>query len=400
MQGFASATGRRTKRPRISDFADMVAWPEGDYEQYRPFGPVFSECLIWFRLVTERYPNGTPVPMPCLDHDGYTDTMVSDTCPFRAHPLGREARNYFVNVIDRNLQQDRAYRPLDIAIEEHLGFRAKWVKAGDSRRTPVRLLMIPDSKIDVVQGMMKLNKVDGVPTEITDLRNGCDLSLVYDKNKQGPARYDIQKGDRTPITPEERAYGMYRADLCPRMRLEEAKREMEDLAPKIVDDRKKKDDRGGAARGGGPRRPPDDPLMEGSSVRLGEGDLDMEQDDRGSRRRDNRADPDASFDDRAPARGGGRGRESDDYAALDDAFGDRAPDNEQVPARYGRRVDSRQDREPARRERGYDDREPQRRPEASRGGRQDRYPDERRRRPDDRGRAPARGEAFDEDLPF
>ena len=390
MQGFANATGRRSKRPRISDFADMVAWPEGDYEQYRPFGPVFSECLIWFSIVTERHPNGVPVPMPCLDHDGYTDTMVTEKCPFRSHPLGREARNYFVNVIDRNLQADREYRPLDLPIEEHLGFKAKWVKAGDSRRTPVRLLMIPDSKIDVVQKMSSLNKVHGEAVDITDLRAGCNVGLLFDKNKKGPAKYDIQKGDRTPITREERAYGMYRADLCPRMRLEEAKREMDELAPKVVDQRRKDKDEKSVA-GGNQRRVPDDPLMENSSVRLGEEDLDLEQDRGGNRRRDNRSDPDAAFNERAPSRG--RREPPDAYAALDDAFeDDDRGRSRRDEAPRGRREDPQLRRRPSeepRRERYAQAEEPRRRPpDDSRGRRQD---------PQPRRRAP---EAFDEDLPF
>ena len=318
MQGFDGATPRRSKSPRMGELVDLVEWPEGDYEYYRPIGPVYSVCQYWFRIGTPRKPQGVSIPKDCLDHDGATDKMVGDECPFRASGKGRESKKYYINVISRSEQEGRKYPPLqNVRREKHLGYEAYWGKAGDSRKTPVRVLEIPDSQISRLQSMKKMNKVkhprtgEMVMFDISDERFGCDIGILFDPTKQGPAKYDIQKGERTPITREERNYLMYRLDLMKPMSLSDAKQEMADLASKLVDDPKKTGDKAAAPRGGRGRNVADDELMEGSTGRLSE--EDFENDDRG-----------ASRDRGRGGRDDARGRVGDDDAGYDGGYADDA----------------------------------------------------------------------------
>jgi hypothetical protein len=337
MKGFDDATPR-AKSKRMNDFADMVEWPEGDYKSYRMIGPIYSVCNIWFNIATQRKPEGQAIPKQCLDHDGETDKMTSDACPFRNSGKGRESKSYYVNVIDREEQEGRKYKPItDRKREKHLDHVAYWGKAGDSRKTPVRLLEIPDSQIDKLVGFKKLNKVkkkDGtaVAMDISDSRFGCDINLLFDPSKKGPARYDVQKGDRTPITEEEEGYLLYRPDMLKPMSLEAAKREMSDLNTKIVEKDKPKV---AGKTGKGRREDADDPMMDDDTVSMKEDDLeddddlprknkkrsrDLDEDDmpRSKKsKRDDMEDLDSDFDD-APKKKKRNRDEDEDDDLLDD----------------------------------------------------------------------------------
>ena len=399
MRGFGDATASRGNRERMSDLVPIHPWPEGDYDALRMVGPVFSVEQIWFKIPTRAKPNGQSIPKQCLDHDGETDKHVTDICPYFKSGLGRPGKKYYVNVIVRSLQQDSRGRPLDFpvsrtAIETRLGYKAYWGKKGDERKTPVRVLEVPDGQVEKLKSLRKLNRgktADGVATvfELSDPKMGCDINIMFDSTKKGAACYDIQKGDRTPLTREERSYIIFPLDLLKPDRLEEAKREMKDLEAKVItedarsgsrdDDRGSRgkdarhDDRRSSRRG----QDSDDPLLEDDTTDIDYGDLDG----------------DLGGEDRAPSRGrdrtparaptrGGRGAARDDLdddsyldedldASLDEDLdtGLDDLDEDRAPARGRERSRERErDRAPARtpvrssrEDRGRDDRRSNRR---------------------------------------
>ena len=362
MLGFSGAVpSRGSKSLRMSDVVDVIEWPkDGNYLDVRMIGPVYSIKNVWFNIATEQHPapKGTRIPKMCIDWDGENGVDGGDFCPYRLSGLGGDGVEYWVNVIVRDLQNDddgniRKF-PVkhEFPVETHLGYKAFWGKKGDSRKTPIRLLRIPDSQVDKLKNLVKSNKdrATGKNYELSDEKFGCDIGILENPNAKGAARFDIQKRDRTPITPEERRYLVYRPNLLKPDTLEAAKAEIANLRPKIITkgaDAPRSPARGGAARPSARSREADDELIE-----LDESDVDGELDDappsrgrapaRGapparSRREepedDLDGDVDANLDDdldatpargRTPAKPPARGRreELEDDLGLDDDGGE------------------------------------------------------------------------------
>jgi len=172
------------------------------------------------------------------------------------------------------------------------GYKAYWGTKADAKNTPVRIVEMTENAAEKLVNLKKLNRVKGPDGteyyEVGDAKFGCDIQIMLDPNKKGAARVDIQKGDRTPITAEERRYIIFPTDLLKPDRLEEARREMADLADKIVEDEKKpgSDDAGNARRGKNRAPDPDEDDVADISEDDLDADIDMED-----RPRNNKAQP-------------------------------------------------------------------------------------------------------------
>ena len=374
MKGFAGATPSRGKSQRMGDVAETIEWPKnGEYLDVRMLGPVYSIANFWFTIATQQRPapKGVAIPKMCLDHDGESDKYVSDVCPYRKSGLGRESKEYWVNVIVRDLQNDERGRPKrfptkhDFPAERHLGHKAYWGKKGDARKTPVRLLRIPDSQVAKLVSLGKLNKKrtsEGVETyELSDPAYGCDIAILEsnDPKAKGAAKFDIQKKDRTPLTEEERRYIIFRPDLLKPERLEQAKAEMENLRGKIIERSGDKDSSKSRTRSES-REDADDELI----------DVD-DEDLRGSRRGKSRSDDDEPAprkrrrddedvvdleDDEPTPRKRRRDDDDDEPAPRKRRRDDEDEDDDEKPApRKRRHVDEDDDDEPAPRKRRRDD---------------------------------------------
>lgn len=376
MRGFGEANFKKSS-VRIEDLVPVIPWPEGDYEQIRLFGPVFAYCNIWFTIATKRKPDGQSIPKLCLDLDGETDEFTTDICPYRASGKGRPNKWYAVNCIVRSLQEDSNGRTLRfpkprLEITSRHGWKAYWGTKSDAKNTPVRVVIISENAAEKLVNMKKLNRVkasDGTKYyELSDQKYGCDIQIMLDPNKQGAAKVDIQKGDRTPITPEERAYIMFPLDLLKPDRLEEAKREMADLEDKII---ARKDDKKDGGKGS--KRKGDD----GKPARRGrdEDDVDPDEDDVAEFSDgdlDEDLDADIDMEDR-PRRGGKQNKrrardedddldaDSDDEGYDDDGDGDSEDgdaDDDDLDADLddGDAGEDEEDERPARRGSGRDNR--------------------------------------------
>ena len=286
MQGFGEAKFRK-KSIRLSDLAPTLDWPVGEYEHIRLIGPISAYCNIWFTILTAKNPKQA-IPKLCLDLDPETDEFTTEICPYRKSGKGREGKYYVVNCIVRSLQEDADGNVLDfpkatIPITEQHGYKAYWGTKADAKRTPVRLVEMTENAAEKLLNIKKLNFVKGPDGkqfyEVSDPKFGCDIQIMMDPNKKGAAKVDVQKGNRTPITPEERRYIIFPTDLMKPDRLEEAKREMADLMTKIVEDEKKP----AAAGEGKPasrRRAPDPDADDTTDISADDLDSDIEMEDR------------------------------------------------------------------------------------------------------------------------
>ncbi len=237
MRGFSEANPGRSKSPRMSDFCEEMAWPT-TFSSVRIVGPVMAYCQIWFTVKSEEGKESS-FPKLCLDFDGENDTFSTDICPYRAMGAGREAKEYWVNVIDRNLQEDRKYKPLkgsEAKEVEMLGYKCKLVTiAGNGgSKTPVRALRIPSSAAETLQALTALNKKtmkDGTKKafESSHPRYGFDISIKYDAKGKGTAKYAIQKGDASALSEEELEYGIWKLDCLKPEPLAVAKKEASDI---------------------------------------------------------------------------------------------------------------------------------------------------------------------------
>ncbi len=257
MRGFGDASPGRDRDPRIEDLVDVMPWPDKEYENVRLVGPVFSVKHVWFDIKTD---SGIKrFPKMCLDHDGATDKFVTNICPYRklvSEGFGNIATSYLTNVISRALQDERDYRRVtDRKIVNHLGYKCYLARKGDTRLTPVRVLVVPASGAETLQNLKKLNKVnvDGRRSEmeISDAKYGIDISIQHDDSKEGSRRYDIQRADRSPLTAEERAYMIYPLNLLKPESLAAAKENLQGFQDRLV---RKSKDKDGKSKDGEERR--------------------------------------------------------------------------------------------------------------------------------------------------
>ena len=261
MLGFGDTTPGRDKTPYIEDVVDVFPWPIGDYEAVRLIGPVFSYAYIWFETPGKNGGKNARFSKICLDHDGRTDKMVTDVCPYRklvAQGKGNLSKVYLVNGIIRSLQEGKRFPSPNQypgkrgQIVNHLGYKCYLAQKGDTRLTPVRPIIFTGSTAETLQKMKKLNRVDldgrRVDCEVSDEKYGIDINIMKDESKEGARRYDIQRADRTRISPEERRYLIYPLNLLKAQSLDEARAEAADIGSRALSKNDHSDQLGATSR--------------------------------------------------------------------------------------------------------------------------------------------------------
>jgi hypothetical protein len=267
----------------MGDLVPVIDWPEDEYAHVRIVGPVYAYCNIWFTIATKQRPapKGVSIPKLCLDLDGETDEFVTNNCPYRKSGLGREQKYYAVNVIVRDLQENGSYgKAKGIEASKHLGYKAYWGTKADAKKTPMRVLIVSENAAQKIQNLRKLNKVKSKGGEVktydvSDPEYGCDIGIMINSKAKGAAKIEVQKGDRSPLTDEERRYIMFPLDLLKPDRLDEAKREISDLAAKVIKKSDDEDSPRGGKKGGKKQHDDDDDDVAG----LSDDDLDVDDDD-------------------------------------------------------------------------------------------------------------------------
>jgi len=179
---------------------------DGKYKQLRPVGPVSSAVRHWVTVIKSDG-SKTKFPMTCGSYDPKTEQFIDNKCP--ACRAGIETNKfYFANFIDRELQENK---PLKAKIKK--AKKGKFRKVGDESWSPIKVFKIPVSCASQLKNIVALNKhkIRGktVTCELSDPDYGCDVFIKYDSNESPSTAYDVQKGDHTPLTKEERNYQLF-----------------------------------------------------------------------------------------------------------------------------------------------------------------------------------------------
>ena len=240
------------KSKRFEDIYPMYEM-DGDFHAVRLLGPLVPIAMIWFELeLPDKDKKGKTkivrFPKYPLNWDTETGSFDSSKkCPYHElHKSGkaksRIAVKYLSNCIDREAQEeyndlpDKKKRGTDE--ERETGIIAKDSKT----KTCVRVIGLPSSMANAIKGMKDINKVKSKDGEVKTFhvnhdKFGCDIEVKHIPNKEGTDQYQVQKGERSPLTDEEKEYLVYDVTVWDELigleKLEDAKEEAKRIAKSV-----------------------------------------------------------------------------------------------------------------------------------------------------------------------
>jgi hypothetical protein len=131
-----------------------------------------------------------------------------DIDPFVERGVGRLDVRYVLQAIIRDIPTaGKVSKPTS---EE----RKKGLDLGSATWTPIRVVELPQSVINMISGLKAINKVKGkggksTEYDVTHEKYGCDVLLKYTPDAKGPNKWSVNKGERTPLTEKELAYARW-----------------------------------------------------------------------------------------------------------------------------------------------------------------------------------------------
>jgi len=162
----------------------------------------------WIDIVTKSKKE-VRIPKICVSFDPAKEADKDGVnCPYCT--VNNGGISYLVNVIHRGLQEDEPKKKgKPTKTEAKTGFKVK-----DSETwTPVVVARFPSSLVKKIQSLKDLNKVkkDGKTTTYgaSHAKYGFDIDIKYDPDASGTDKYQVQKGERSSITDEEKEYLVY-----------------------------------------------------------------------------------------------------------------------------------------------------------------------------------------------
>ena len=217
----APVSGAREKAPRVEELVDLMEL--GDrYVTVRIASPLFAYGIHWVK--TKRKDGSlTSFPVACSAFDSDTGQRDSTkSCPWCDHmsehpePKDMNARkgfigvsfavDYYVNVISRALQKKITEPETPTKEEQKTGFKSK----ESDTPTIFRVLRLTAGVIRAIKGLKDLNvrEVDGESQAyaVSHPKYGADISLKYDKDAAGAAKYPVQMGAPSIIKKSEKAF--------------------------------------------------------------------------------------------------------------------------------------------------------------------------------------------------
>ena len=202
------------RRPRFSDFVDLIEFPNKDYKAIRLFGPIALYSQHSYDMKGKK---GGPWTFmaPCINFNPLTGSMDNNGCFHCAN--GNRPNNYALqNAIDRSLQANFRPGSKELLPEEMkpilIGpskFKIMPKKKGSPLLTPVRVFRAPSGVIGKLQDIQDLYQSEGNSGDFDDV-SGCDIKVRYNKDEKNKGNmYNVAKGANTTITKAERQYPMW-----------------------------------------------------------------------------------------------------------------------------------------------------------------------------------------------
>lgn len=175
-------TTPRTRDKKWKEDIPLADLPKIDeYYSYRVLGGVYSYVQHWIEF-TNKDGQQKFYPVDCANWDPETETYDSKGgCPACEAGISGSVK-YLLNVIDRQEQ-------------------------GRGDPDPVRALDVPSGVVTQIKNLKKLNMVKGEPRSVAHPKFGIDIYVAKVRSKKkGGTEWDVQKGDRAPLTEDEMQY--------------------------------------------------------------------------------------------------------------------------------------------------------------------------------------------------
>lgn len=213
--------GGREKAPRVEEIVDLLELTPS-FQQIRIVGAMFPYGVHWV-ATKRRDGSSTKFPVACSAFDSETGQRDSTKeCPWckhmEQHPEPRDAKerkgfvgvsfgvDYYVNVILRKLQKKIRTPEEPTAKEAKLGFKLK----DSDTPTIYKVIRLTGGIIRTIKGLKELNvhEVDGESQAfpVSHPKYGADISIRFDADAAGAAKYPVQLGQACPVKRAEKEF--------------------------------------------------------------------------------------------------------------------------------------------------------------------------------------------------
>jgi len=209
-------TRGKDKPERWTEKVELGKFKDGKFIALRPVGNPMPVRMHWIP-VKKKDGTLTKFPVVCCDFDPETESLKEERrCPACNIETIQTQRFYIANFIVRSLQEEKPAnaKPYYMYPAE---VNKKYREVDDESWSPIRVFRIPVSVANALKDISTLNvhKVDGVkksfPIEHPDY--GCDVLIKFDSSQEASSMYNVQKGEHTPLTKEEREYKLFNLDI-------------------------------------------------------------------------------------------------------------------------------------------------------------------------------------------
>jgi hypothetical protein len=198
-------------RVQLDDLVDMLHLKDGKWTTVRGLDlDILPVTRHWINIVSSKQKKEVKIPKICLAFDPSKDEKTDRECPY-CEVAGDEVF-YLGNFLIRDLQEDEPAKKKPLTkSEKKTGHKER----GSESWTPNRVVRMPSSLLKKIQGLKELNKVKNKKTgkvarySVFDAKFGRDIQIKYDSKSAGTDKYQVQLGDRTPLTDEELAFLTY-----------------------------------------------------------------------------------------------------------------------------------------------------------------------------------------------
>ena len=295
-----------SERPRIENLVDMLKLNPKKWIPLRILPASELNTMIgirthWVNIIGGKTKKEVKIPKTCVSYNPADESDYDGvTCPYCELDQQTDVK-YLTNVISRSEQDNQPTKLKSTAAEKKSGYK----DMDSDSWTPVRVMRCPPSLLAKIQGLKDLNKVKGSKGTTTygvdHAKFGRDISIKYDPDAKGGDKYQIQLGDKAPLTEEESSFLIFNLspDLVKQIGVETEKqaraeiKKMEIVGAHDMDDDdededdeddlgSKKKPKGKAAAKPAPkgkRKPVDDEDDEDEDDDLDEDDDDLDEDD-------------------------------------------------------------------------------------------------------------------------
>lgn len=250
MKSFATASPKvgRDKKPYLSDEVELIQFNKlvaKKYYKYRLIGGISSYSEHWMDII-KKDGNKVSIQKICLNYNPETETYDDNGCPY-CDGGQRVSQTYLSNVIDRAEQKKEPAKKPKLRATETVRHKTgkvgtvRYKEFGSDSWTPCKVLRAPASLGENLKNLSQLNqytiKGEDKTFDLSHPRYGKDLQIAYDADAAGPAKYQVQLGEKTPLQEDELDYLLYRLDTCKALvpeSLDVATKEWESLKQKLV----------------------------------------------------------------------------------------------------------------------------------------------------------------------